>query len=357
MNLIKKLLIVCAVLGVSFNANASSVYQVNGLKVEFKKFNASKVRALAVDVATKKGFKKLLENIVPEQYNTKEILDSVDLKKTDIVEKLSIVSEVNKRGLYQAEIDILYSTEKVKKILEVRRVPFTQEVMGKVLLLPIKKDSQTGRLELFEESNVFKTELFANLENSLIMQPVLAKGELQEITNYNPQMLLDKNNKQTVINLANKYETDKAIVLLLEENDFSGNKVYQLTVNYVNFKNMEDSSTVVIATSVQDASKKVAENLTQNWLSANLLEFNKPKRFMAMVDTDGSMENLYATINAMKALNIVSDVNIKQVTTNYAFVQTDFYGTPKEFLNLTAKNKLNVFQTPDGQWKIERVGR
>ena len=354
MKLLKKSLLILAALVASINAQAS-VYQVNGLKLEFKRFNSQKIRSYAVDVATKRGFEKLLKSIVPAQYNVKEIIESVDLKKTEVVEKLNIVKEVNKKGLYQAEIDILYSAEKIKKILQAKRIPYTQETMGKVLLLPIEKSLETGKLVLFEDSNKLKDELVKSLSNSLLIEPVIAKGDLKEITTYNPQNVLDDNNKDNVLELATKYEANKAIVILLEKNNFDGNDMYQTTIKYINFDNMQDESTVIMAPNVEQAAKNIALKIKNTWQTNNLLEFNKPKRFIAMINTNNSLDELYETINHMKTLRIVSDVNIKQLTTTAAFVQTDFYGTPQEFLNKAKQKRLNIFQAENGQWIIERV--
>lgn len=353
MKLLKKLTLLTAVLMASFSANAS-IYQVSGLELKFSKFNSQKIRSYAVDVATKRGFVKLLKNIIPQEYNVKEVLDSIDLKKVDVVEKLNIVNETNIKGKYEATFDILYSKDKIKHLLQERRIPFIQESMGKVLLLPIEQTAQQDYL-LFEESNKLKNLLFSQLENSLLIKPVLAKGDLQEITTYNPQNILDKNSEGKVLELAKKYKSEKALIVKLQQNNYEDKSLYQVTLKYVNFTDLKEENFIVIGKNMQQVTKEIAEKIKTIWQQNNLLEFNKPKRFVAMVNTNGDLKELYSIINMLKKLKTVSDVKVKQLTTQFAFIQTDFYGTPKEFLS-TAKNaRVSIFQSENGQWLVERA--
>lgn len=353
MKLLKNLTLLFAIFVCAFNAQAN-VYQVDGIELKFKRFNSQKIRSYAVDVATRRGFEKLLKNIVPQEYNMTELFESIDLKKTDVVEKLNIIHEVNVKGKYEATFDILYSKNKVQKILEQRRIPFIQETMGDVLLLPIQQTSEQEFL-LFDESNKFKDLLFTSLEDSLLINPVLAKGDLQEITTYNPQNILDDNNKSLVLELAKKYEASKALVVLLQKNDYQGQSLYQVTLKYFNFKDLTEENFIVLGKTLQQVTKQIAAKTKTIWQQNNMLEFNKPKRFVSMINTKGSLDELYSTINQLEKLKIVSNVKIKKLTTQFAFIQTDFFGSPQEFLS-TAKNaKLNIFQASNNQWMIERV--
>ncbi|HAG52700.1 MAG TPA: hypothetical protein DCL21_02825 [Alphaproteobacteria bacterium] len=349
----KFLLITIAVFGSIYTAQAS-VYQVNTIKVEFKRFNSQKIRAYAVDVATKRGFTKLLNNIVPQEYDVKDVIESIDLKKTDVVEKLNINNEINVKGKYYAEIDILYNKEKIKQILQSRRIPFTQESMGTVLLLPILQD-QNQEFSLFEDKNKFKDLLVKNLEGSLLITPLLAKGDLQEMTTYNPQNILDENNGANVLELATKYETNRAIIALLQQNTYEDSNINQVTIKYLGFDKMPEEKFIVLGKTLEEATKEVASKIKSLWQENNLLEFNKPKRFVAMIQTKKSLDELYATIDQLESLKTVSSVKIKQITTEYAFVQTDFYGTPQEFLAAAKSKKLGIYQSNNSQWVIERV--
>lgn len=330
----------------------ANVFQVNGIETKFKKFNSQKIRSYAVDVATKRGFEKLLNNIVSPEYNIKELMETIDLKKTDVVEKLNIVNEVNVKGDYHATFDILYNKEKVKKILQERRVPYTQEAMGEVLLLPIQQNAKQEYL-LFEESNQFKQMLFEQLENSLLISPILAKGDLQEITTYNPQNILDENNPANLENLTARYNTNKALIILLQQNNYQGQNLYQVTLKFFNIADLKEESFIVLGKDLQQVSKEIAEKIKTIWREKNTLEFNKPKRFVAMVQTVGNLDKLYSVINKIEKLNIVSSVKIKTLTTQYAFIQTDFYGQPNEFLTATKNADLNIFQSGNGQWVIQ----
>tara|TARA_Y100001960_G_C14781621_1_gene887265 strand:- start:4478 stop:5545 length:1068 start_codon:yes stop_codon:yes gene_type:complete len=353
MKLLKKITLVAAILLSTLSAQAS-VFQVNNIELKFKRFNAQKIRAYAVDVATKRGFEKLLTNIVPQEYDVKGLLESIDLKKVDVVEKLNIVSEVNVKGKYEAKFDILYSEDKIKKILKEKRVPFIQETMGDVLLLAVNQTANQDFL-LFEESNVLKDLLFKNLKDSLLIKPVLPKGDLQEITTYNPQNILDANNEDKVLQLAKKYNADKAIVVLLQQNNYQDESLYQVTIKYINFDKLTEESFIVLGQDMKQVAKEIKTKIKTIWQQNNLLEFNKPKRFVAMINTASSLDNLYATIKKLEKMNIVSSVKIKQLTTQYAFIQTDFYGTPQEFLSSTEKAGLKIYQGTDGQWLVERI--
>jgi len=354
MKFLKKfLLITLAIFGSIYTAQAN-VYQVNTIKVEFKRFNSQKIRGYAVDVATKRGFTKLLNNIVPQEYDVKQLIEAIDLKKTDVVEKVNINNEINVKGKYYAEIDILYNKEKVKQILQSKRIPFTQETMGNVLLLPILQDKNQD-YSLFEDKNKFKDLLVKNLEDSLLITPLLAKGDLQEITTYNPQNILDENNSVDVLELATRYETNKSIIVLLQQNTYEDSNVNQVTIKYVGFGDLKEEKFIVLGKTLEEATKEVASKIKSIWQQNNLLEFNKPKRFVAMIKTKKSLDELYATKNQLESLKIVSSVKIKQITTDYAFVQTDFYGTPQEFLEAAKAKKLGIYQSNNSQWVIERI--
>lgn len=352
-SLIKSL---CLLLVFCFTALTSQAddYHVKDITVEFKRFNAQKIRAYAVDVAIKRGFDRLLENIVPQEYNVKELAKEIDLKKVDIVEKFNITEEVNTKGRYFAKFDVIYSEEKIKKILQEKRIPYTQKAMGRVLLLPIQQAS-TGQLVLFGELNQFKDLLYKSLEGNLLIEPVLAKGDFDEITKYNPQNVLDENSQEEVLKLANSYEADKALVILLEQNNYQDQNIYQVTIKYINFDEQTPESFIVLGKTLEQASNEVAKKIINLWQTKNLIELNKPKRFVAMINTAGSLTELNGTIKHLESLKMVSSVKIKQLTIDYALVQTDFYGTPQEFLNTAKAKRLNVFKADNNQWMIERV--
>lgn len=351
---LKKIMFMCIAVFVAISNAHANVYQVNDITVEFKRFNAQKIRSYAVDVATKRGFVQLLNNIIPQEYNVKELVDSIDLKKVDVVERLNIVEEINTKGKYFAKFDIIYSQDKIKTILRQKRIPYTQNTMGKVLILPIQQNKNL-EYELFGETNKFKTYLFENLEKSLLIKPVMAKGDLQEITTYNPQNILDANNEDRVIQLATKYEANKSLVILLEQKDYEDKDLYQVTINFINFEDFKTETFIVIGKTLKQVSKEVSNKIINLWQQKNLIELNKPKRFVAMINTAGSIDELNATIEHLKTLKMVSAVKITNLTTQYAYVQTDFYGTPKEFLDTAKQTRLNIFKSDNGQWMIERV--
>jgi hypothetical protein len=352
-SLIKNLCLLLAFCLTAFTSQADD-YHVKDITVEFKRFNSQKIRAYAVDVAIKRGFDKLLENIVPQEYNAKELAKQIDLKKVDIVEKFNITEEVNTKGRYFAKFDIIYSEEKIKKILQEKRIPYTQKAMGRVLLLPIQQAS-TGQLVLFGELNQFKDALFKALEGNLLIEPVLPKGDFDEITKYNPQNVLDDAAQDEVLKLANAYDTDKALIILLEQNNYQDQNIYQVTMKYRNFDEQEPESFIVLGKTLEQASNEVANKIINLWQTKNLIELNKPKRFVAMINTAGSLTELNGTIKHLESLKMVSSVKIKQLTIDYALVQTDFYGTPQEFLSTAKAKRLNVFKADNNQWMIERV--
>jgi hypothetical protein len=351
--MLKNITLLITICIAAFNAQAN-VFQVNGIDLEFSKFNAQQIRSYAVDVATKRGFEKLLQNIIPSEYNVAEIISSIDLKKVDVVEKLNIIHEINVTGKYKATFDILYNKQVIKQILQEQRIPFIQETMGNVLLLPIQQTDDQEYL-VFENTNQLKDLLFEDLKDSLLINPILAKGDLDEITTYNAQNILDDNNKSNIIDLAKKYNTDKAIIVFLQNNNYQDQNLYQVTLKFINFKNLQEESFIVLGQDIKQVTGEITGKIKTIWQSKNLLEFNKPKRFLAKINTAESLENLYATVDKLKNLKTVSTVQIMQLTTQYAFVQTDFYGTPQEFLESAKQANISIYQDNNKQWLIERL--
>lgn len=332
----------------SANSYAGNVYNVEGVEVSINHFNAQRTRTKAVDSAVKKGFYKMLDDIVLKEYNYKELLKKIDFKKIDLVEKLNIIEENSTGGKYKAKFNILYNKDAVKQVLREQRIPFTQDSMNNVLILAVKEDSSGQRL-LFEESNSFKYLISEYLKDTNLIDPILPKGDFQEVTGFSPYKILDAYNQDKILDLAVNYATEKVIVIVLKEKEES----YDVQIKFINLDNMNSYNSLVMGQSLTDVTSQVAEKVKELWKKNHLLEFDKPKRFVAMIETKGDLSKFDGIIENLKAISIVSDVNIMEINRNSAIVQTDFYGQPKEFLNATTKAGLRVFQESGNSWYID----
>jgi len=328
------------------------VYNVKGVKVKFKHFNAQRTRTSAVDYAVKKGFSKLLKDIVLEEYQTEDLAKDIDFKKSDLVEKLNIVSEDTSKGGYLATFDILYNESKVKQILKERRIPFTQESMGKVLLLAVKETS-SGRRLLFEDFNDFKSTIEELLQGTSLIEPIFPKGDIDEVTAFSPYNILDAYNQEKILKLAEKYETDKVIVALVSKKDVTTPDAYNLHIKFINIDKLTTYNTLIMGKSIRSVSIQASSKIKDLWKKSHLLEFNKPKKFIASIATKGDIDKLDDIIAKLNEMPIVAGTVIVELNHSEALISTNFYGSPSEFLEGTEKAGLTVFQSQDKRWFVD----
>ncbi|MCP4355116.1 MAG: DUF2066 domain-containing protein [Proteobacteria bacterium] len=353
MNRLKGIIILLVLLaGFSADSFAKNVYEVKGVEIKFKHFNAQRTRASAVDYAAKKGFFVMLNDIVLEKYDTEQLKKEIDFKKDSLVEKINIVSEDTSKGGYWAKFDILYNQDKVKRILKDKRIPFTQESMGKVLVIPIKEDFKGARF-LFEEMNDFKYVLEDSLKKTNLLETVFPKGGLDEVTSFSPYGILDAYNSQKLLDFVKRYETDKIMIVLLSKKDVLDKNSYNLHIKFINIDSLTTYSSLVIGQNIKGISDQIAKKVKDLWKESHLLEFDKPKKLVASVATNGDLDKFDDIVNKLNEISTVSDVTISKLNRQEAEIYTMFYGSPKEFLEETEKAGLRVFQTTEGKWLVD----
>ena len=320
------------------------VFTVDKIIIEGKiKQNNYKERYL--DIAFRKGFEKLLSNILKIQDQKKVFSTELAIIKS-FVQSYRIVKEQDINGKYLAEISLSFKEDSINQFFKNNGISYSASQNFETLIYPIFiKNSElqvfSGN-KFFEEWNMSKEFEGVNfiLPVESLDDLVFIKKNKDELEEIELQSLVDKYEITNSAILILRYDENNLNVFI--KTNFKGSKKLKkvdIFVKDLNNYKVREETILKLKSIVHDM-----------WKEQNLIDASTPS-YLTLNTKFNEPHSLGEVINKIKKINIIKSYNIQELNKNNAKIKIKYLGKIKSLENFLIQSGFNL-KIQDNKWNL-----
>ena len=207
------LLLSFAPLAPSWAAPADTVFTIGNYPVDAADANAVAAKEKALADGQQAAFRSLLKRIVPVT-NYKDLTRLKDIKASELISGVAVLSEQNSSTRYIASLDFTYQADAVRGLLQSYGIPFVETQAPVVTLVPVVR-SNGETLASTEASSEVWQQSWSGLDLTHTLTPLKLEAFKSTIHKDTVAMLANGDDSGTRI-LAGEYGTDKVVLAISE---------------------------------------------------------------------------------------------------------------------------------------------
>ena len=298
-----------------------------------------------IDIAFRKGFEKLLRNILKIEDQKKIFSTELAVIKS-FVQSYRIVDEQEIEGKYRVEISLSFKEELLNQFFQKKGISYSASQSFETLIYPIFiKNSElqvfSGN-KFFEEWNMSKEFEGVNfiLPVESLDDLVFIKKNKDDLEEINIQSLVDKYEIKNSAILILRY--DESVLNVFIKTDFKGFKKLKkidIFVKDLDNKKVREETILKLKSIVHDMWKEqnLIDASTPSYLTLNV-QFNEP-------------HNLREVLSKIKKISIINSHNIQELTKNNAVIKIKYLGKIKSLENFLTQNGFRL-KIQDNEWNL-----
>ena len=298
-----------------------------------------------IDIAFRKGFEKLLSNILKIEDQKKIFSTELTIIKS-FVQSYRIVEEQEIKGKYRAEISLSFNEESINQFFQKKGISYSASQSFETLIYPIF--IKNSELQVFSGNKFFEEwNMNIEFEGVNFILPVESlddlvfikknKDDLEEI---DLQSLVDKYEIKNSAILILRY--DESVLNVFIKTDFKGFKKLKkidIFVKDLDNKKVREETILKLKSIVHDMWKEqnLIDASTPSYLTLNV-QFNEP-------------HNLREVLSKIKKISIINSHNIQELTKNNAVIKIKYLGKIKSLENFLTQNGFRL-KIQDNEWNL-----
>lgn len=207
------LILALAPLAPSWAAPADAVFTIGNYPVDAADANAVAAKEKALADGQQAAFRSLLKRIVPVT-NYKDLTRLKDIKASELISGVAVLSEQNSSTRYIASLDFTYQADAVRGLLQSYGIPFVETQAPVVTLVPVVR-SNGETLASTEASSEVWQQSWSGLDLTHTLTPLKLEAFKSVVHKDTVTMLANGDDSGTRI-LAGEYGTDKVVLAISE---------------------------------------------------------------------------------------------------------------------------------------------
>jgi len=343
--------------GQSDSTAPGSLMVVRGVAVDATAETAVAARELALADGQRRAFELALKRIVlREDYGRLPQLDADSL--ADLVEALEIADEKTSAVRYLAKLTVRFKEDRVRTLLRVNQIPYTETRSKPVLLLPVLE--RAGALSLFEDGNLWRAAWNTlELPTDALLPVVLPLGDLEDVTVLGSESAV-AGELGPLQALGERYRSDSVVVLhAIVSPDLtaaSANKVDVLRHWYgreaanVVVSSYRGAADEALPALLQRVALAELAELEEAWKRQTLQTFGESAVLSVRVPLAG-LEDWLGVRSRLERIGMVRRFELRSISRAAAQVVLHVSGDPARLDVSLQQQDLNLVQV-DGFWEL-----
>ncbi len=302
-----------------------------------------------IDIAFRKGFEKLLSNIVKIEDQKKIFSTELAIIKS-LIQSYRIVDEKEIDGKYRAEISLSFEEESINQFFKNKGISYSASQSFETLIYPIF--IKNSELQVFSGNKFFEEwNMNKEFEGVNFILPVESLDDLVFI----------KKNKDdleeiSLQSLVDKYEIKNSAILILRYDENNLNVFIK-----TNFKGFKKLKKVNILVKNLDNNKVREETILKlksivhdMWKEQNLIDATTPS-YLTLNAQFNEPYNLEEVISKIKKISIIKSYNIQELNKNNAKIKIKYLGKIKSLENFLIQSGFRL-KIQDNKWNLITKG-
>ena len=298
-----------------------------------------------IDIAFRKGFEKLLRNILKIEDQKKIFSTELAIIKS-FVQSYRVVDEQEIEGKYRVEISLSFKEELINQFFQKKGISYSASQSFETLIYPIFiKNSElqvfSGN-KFFEEWNMNKEFEGVNfiLPVESLDDLVFIKKNKDDLEEIDTQSLVDKYEIKNSAILILRY--DENILNVFIKTDFKGfKKLKKIDIFVKDLENKKVREETIL---------KLKSVVHDMWKEQNLIDASTPSYLNLNVQFYES-DNLREVINKINKISIIKSHNIQELNKNNAVIKIKYLGKIKSLENFLTQSGFRI-KIQDNEWNL-----
>ena len=319
-------------------------FTVDKIIIEGKiKQNNYKERYL--DIAFRKGFEKLLSNILKIEDQKKIFSTELAIIKS-FVQSYRIVKEQDIEGKYRAEISLSFKEDSINQFFQKKGISYSASQSFETLIYPIF--IKNSELQVFSGNKFFEEwNMNKEFEGVNFILPVESLDDLVFIKKNKDD--LEEIDLQTLVD---KYEIKNSAILILRYDENNLNVF--IKTNFKGFKKLKKVDIFVKDLNNykvrEETILKLKSIVHDMWKEQNLIDASTPS-YLTLNTKFNEPHSLGEVINKIKKINIIKSYNIQELNKNNAKIKIKYLGKIKSLENFLIQSGFSL-KIQDNKWNL-----
>tara|TARA_B100000929_G_scaffold284505_1_gene266854 strand:- start:4778 stop:5827 length:1050 start_codon:yes stop_codon:yes gene_type:complete len=306
-------------------------------------------RGKYIEVAFRKGFQKLIENLIQTK-DQKKIL-STDLSTIkSLVENFTIIDEKISNDKYSAEVTISFKKNLLNDFFYKRGISYSASKKLETIVYPIF--TLNSELQVFSDNKFFQewneSQEFQNINFILPVENLddieFIKKNLDDLEEIDLNQLVDNYEIKNSAILILRYD-QKDLSVFLKTNFNNVKKFKKVEFAVKNLENKEVREEII---------SKLKFSIHDLWKEQSLIDISVPSFLVVNAPTQepGSLEKV---IKKIKQINLITNYSIEELDKDSAKIKIKYLGKIKSLQNSLIENGFN-FEILNNEWNLTLAG-
>jgi hypothetical protein len=309
------------------------------------KMNSNNYREKYLQVAFKKGFENLTNNILKKK-DQKKLL-SIDLKTIkSFIENYQIIQEEILDDIYTIKVLMTFNRDLTSQFFHRKNITYSEIVKLELIVFPIL--ILNSELQAFSQNKFFKEwNEQKDFENINFILPVENVDDIEFIKN-NLQSLEEIDLSELVDN----YEIKNSAILILRHDEGELNVFFK-----VDFKDVEKATRVKFIVENltnkevrADIIKSLKININDLWKEQHLIDISVPSYLTFKIKTE-KPETLKNVIKKIKKIDLINSCIVWELSKNSAKIKIKYFGKIKNLQDELTDNGFE-FKILHNEWNL-----
>ena len=319
-------------------------FTVDNIIIEGK-MEQNNYRDKYIEVGFRKGFQKLIANILKSE-DQKKILSTDSLTIKSLVQSFRVQEEKIFEDNYTAKIAVSFKEDKINDFFNQKGVSYSSSPLLETIVYPIL--ILNSELQSFSENKFFEEwNKNKKLQNVDFILPVENLDDFNFIKqNINDLEEIDLGS------LVDNYEIKNSAILILRYDKKNLNvfiktnfkKMKKLKKIKIEVKNIEDEKVR------EETISKLKLVVHDIWKEQNLIDVSTPS-YLILNLTLNNPNNLETALRKMNDINLIKNLHVQEINNTNAQIKIKYFGKIKNLQNLFLDNGFRL-KIIDNKWNL-----
>jgi hypothetical protein len=324
----------------------TNIFDVNNIEIEKEDQTTNDILA---DRAIKKGFKKLLDNILlAKDIDKIKSLQFTEIK--DLVTYYQVSSKIDGISNNKIIYNISFNKDKIHRLFYTNNISYSEISDKELFILPILK--KNNQIYIYNKNFFYKK--WNEIYNTELIDFILPLENIEIIQNVNTfqNSLLNLDLKK----IFHEYSDKNLAIVLIEDTDSVEEKVYfkikisgKDIIKNIKIKRLnsnKDRYNEIIIT-------KVKEEIINLIKSQNLIDVQTPS-YINVSFKITSQTNLFELNKRIRNIDLITNINIREFNNEFVFLKIKYLGKLDQIIRLLESQKI-ILEYKNEKWNLNIV--
>ena len=338
----------------SARVDASDLFTIHSISIDFEANDANAARKLALADGQVRALKALLKKLTLDtDHGRLPVVEESRLG--EFVQGFEIANEQRSERRYLADLTVRFKPYAVRALLRAADIPFAESASPPIIVLPIFQ--RAGTTNLWDDPNPWRDAWYRFEAQEGLVDLVVPIGELADLAAINSVQALN-GDRAALREFGGRHGAEEALVTVAKlEFDPSGTpsvdvtaQMYGSVVGPIRVERFSGTPDGSVEALLHDSVSEMVARIEYDWKLENLLAFNEKQDIIVVVPIKG-LQHWLKLSSALGELTVIRETKLLSLSKKEALVNVFYLGNMDRLTNLLAQRGIDLLSS-DERWTL-----